>query len=296
MKDARLAALAGAQYNRVARRQLEALGFTSRAIAHRVACGRLVVVEQAVFAMAPVLEHDPWGRWMGATLTERGTLLSHRSAAVARGWLDRESLITVVRPGDGGPRRHGGVLVRRSERLAAAAAEFRRVPITSVPRTLVDIAATESPATLGRCVREALRLEHTTVTDVAAYLRGERGRRGVRRAALALERYAGLPVSRTRSASEIRALEILRDAGFAIPRVNVSIAGIEADLSWASPRLIIEVDGGPFHRDRGADDRRDRTWTRAGWKVIRVPSQTAYEQPERLVQLADEANVPRRRV
>lgn len=269
MKDARLAALAGAQYNRVARRQLEALGFTSRAIAHRVACGRLVVVEQAVFAMAPVLEHDPWGRWMGATLTERGTLLSHRSAAVARGWLDRESLITVVRPGDGGPRRHGGVLVRRSERLAAAAAEFRRVPITSVPRTLVDI---------------------------AAYLRGERGRRGVRRAALALERYAGLPVSRTRSASEIRALEILRDAGFAIPRVNVSIAGIEADLSWASPRLIIEVDGGPFHRDRGADDRRDRTWTRAGWKVIRVPSQTAYEQPERLVQLADEANVPRRRV
>jgi hypothetical protein len=86
MRDARVAQLAGRQFNRVSRDQLAALGLSNSAIAHRVAAGRLVTVEEGVFAVAPVLEHDEWGRWMAATLTAPGSVLSHASAASAWGF------------------------------------------------------------------------------------------------------------------------------------------------------------------------------------------------------------------
>src|SRR5205823_12778065 len=71
------------------------------------------------------------------------------------------------------------------------------------------------------------------------------------------------------------ALEILRAAGYALPRLNVRIAGEEADLSWA-PNVLIEVDGGPFHLDVGNDARKQACWERAGWTVRRISSDYVY--------------------
>src|SRR3712207_4316560 len=117
MTDVRLAELAGRQHNRVALRQLLELGLSEDAIRHRVHTGRLIVVEEAVFAVAPLLD-DPRGRWMGATLTAPGTVLSHNSAAAAWGFRPQHAPFeTVTRPGSGGRRRHGGVLVHRSTTL-----------------------------------------------------------------------------------------------------------------------------------------------------------------------------------
>ena len=74
-------------------------------------------------------------------------------------------------------------------------------------------------------------------------------RRGSRRLLAVLGRYSGLPIERARSGAEVRALEVLRAAGYALPRLNARVAGEEADLSWAAVRVLIEVDGGPFHLD-----------------------------------------------
>jgi very-short-patch-repair endonuclease len=103
---------------------------------------------------------------------------------------------------------------------------------------------------------------------------------------LALGRYAGVPVARARSGAEIQALIVLRDAHCATPRLNHEIAGEEADLSWRDQRLIIEIDGGPFHRDVGEDARKEAVWRTAGWTVLRVPSDVVYDAPERLLALA----------
>lgn len=130
-----MAQLAGAQFNRVSRGQLRELGLSDAAIAHRLATGRLLIVEQGVFAVAPVLKHDPWGRWKAATLTAPESVLSHASAGAAWGFLSpRRGLETITRPGSGGPRRHGGVLVFRSSRLEGESELLRGIPITSVPR------------------------------------------------------------------------------------------------------------------------------------------------------------------
>jgi hypothetical protein len=292
MMDVRIAELAGRQHNRVARRQLRELGLSERAIAHRVARGRLAPIDQAVFAIAPVSEDDEWGRWMAATLTEPETFLSHASAASAFGtWTLERAFEVVTRCGSGGPRRLGNVLVHRSSTLAGDTTEWRGVPITSMPRTLLDLARSVSTPALARTLREAVRLKRTTLDELGEALGRYRGRRGSRRLAAVVARYAGLPLERARSGAEVRALEVLRAAGHVLPALNVRIAGEEADLSWAPERLIVEIDGGPFHLDRGEDLRKQEAWEAAGWRVRRIPSEDVYERPMRLRELAQRANV-----
>ena len=87
-------------------------------------------------------------------------------------------------------------------------------------------------------------------------------------------------------------MEVLRDAGRPLPRLNASIAGEEADLSWSIPRLIVEIDGGPFHLDLGEDARKQALWEAAGWTVQRVASDDVYDRPHRLLGLAPPPNVP----
>src|SRR5687767_12458474 len=102
MRDVRVVELAGKQFNRVSRQQLRELGFTERAIACRLESGRFVTVEEGVLAIAPVLDHDDWGKWMSATLTAPGSVLSHFSAAAARRFWDHQRPVeNVTRPGNG---------------------------------------------------------------------------------------------------------------------------------------------------------------------------------------------------
>jgi Protein of unknown function (DUF559) len=108
-----------------------------------------------------------------------------------------------------------------------------------------------------------------------------------------LARYSGLPLERARSGAEVRALEVLREAGRPLPRLNLRIAGEEADLSWSRMRLIIEIDGGPFYLDIGEDARKEACWEAAGWTVRRLPSDDVYDHPERLLLLTERPAPPR---
>jgi hypothetical protein len=291
MVDMKLAELAGRQLNRLARRQLLELGLTERAIRHRIEAGRFVPRGSGVLAIAPVLE-DEWGGWMEATLSAPGTVLSHDHAAVAwRLWSRAAGPTTVTRPGSGGPRNFGALRVHWSTSLAGEITTLGGVPITTVPRTLLDVSMTATDRAFARAVREAVRLEHTTLHELGDYLGWNRGRRGVRRLAATIARYAGLPLERARSGAEIRAMEILRDAGRPLPRLNARVAGQEADLSWPRFMWIVEIDGQPFHLDVGEDSRKESSWTSAGWMVARIASQDVYERPGRLLAVSPSSNV-----
>lgn len=292
MWDVHIAEVAGGQFNRVSRQQLLEVGMAETAIDRRLADGRLVAREDGVFGVPPVLEHDPWGTWMEATLTHPGTRLSHISAAAAYGlWGLPRPCETVTRPGSGGPRRIGGLLVHRSLTLDGDCTELRGVPITTPARTLLDLAASRriSDRALARVLREAVRLGRTSLPAIGDALGRHRGRRGTRRIAEAVARYSGLPLGRARSGAEIRALEVLRDAGRPLPRLNYDVADEEADLSWPGHRRIIEIDGGPFHLDAGEDARKQGIWEAAGWTVLRIPSDDVARRPDRLLALAPPA-------
>ena len=294
MRDVRIAELAGRQFNRVSRAQLIGLGLSASAITYLVSTGQLAIVEQAVYAIAPVLEHDEWGRWMGATLTAPGSALSQTSGAAAYGfWSLPRPVETVDPPGQRrsatpwGRARLSEHLLGSPTRHSCVASRSRRCRglFSVLPRWVSDRA-------LARAVREAVRLELTSVGALGDALGSYYGRRGSGRLAATVARYTGLPLERARSGAEIRAMEVLRDAGRPVPRLNVRIGGEEADLVWLGPRLIVEIDGGPFHLDVGEDARRQAAWQRAGWTVRRLPSDDVYERPHRLLQLAPPPNVP----
>lgn len=286
MLDVSIANLAGRQFNRVSRRQLIEAGATDEAIDHRVSAGRLVIVAEGVLAVAPVLEDD-WGRWMGATLTAPKTFLNRESAACAWGGLSLEPKgTTVVRPGSGGPRRMSGVTVFRSLTLEGETTRHRGIPITTPARTLLDLACCTTDRALGRALREFVRLGRLSLYSLSDFLYAAAHRRGALRLGRAMAQYRGLPIERARSGAEVRALEILRDARIELPRLNVDVAGEEADLSWPRDRLIIEIDGGPFHQDVGEDARKEAIWHDAGWRVRRIDSDDVYNQPRLLVELA----------
>jgi hypothetical protein len=290
--DVRLIAKAATQHRCISRAQLHALGYRDRAIEHRLETGRLVALHEAVFAVAPASGTDR-ERWMAATLTAPGSVLAFAAAGAAYGfWSPVPAVPIIVRPGSGGPRMLDGVLVCRSTKLRGDDTTLDGSPSTTAERAAVDRAAHAGPTRMARMVREAIRLEVTTAADLFVAITRHRGRRGTRRLYDVVSRYAGLPIARTRSDAEALALSILRDAGRPGPGVNVDIAGEEADLSWPTYGLIIELDGGQFHLDKTEDARRQAVWEAAGWRVERLPTDDVYLRPERLLALAPRRERP----
>jgi hypothetical protein len=189
----------------------------------------------------------------------------------------------VTRPGSGGPRRLGRVLVCHSKTLAGDTTRHEGIPITTAARTLIDVCAGLDARAAGRAFRESLRLRTITVKQLAATLARHRGRRGTGVLTDLVRRYSTIPYEHTRSDAEALALEVLHDAGEEPPRVNVMIAGEEADLSWPSRRLVVEIDGPQFHRFPDEDARKQRTWEAAEHVVRRLPSDAVYDRPDTLL-------------
>jgi hypothetical protein len=278
--DVRLRKLAEQQRDLVAAWQLLRAGWSVKAIRHHAAQWRRV--HSGVYA----LSYSPLSREqlrMAATLTTPRSFLSDFSAGAHYGILSsRAAYETIVRAGNRGRERSDGLVVRYSQTLHGDIGSFDGIPITSPERTLVDIAADADP---GRPLREARRLKLTTPYSLAVSLQKHANRRGAARLKRLNDRYAGLPYSRCRSDAEAKALETLHDAGVELPAVNERFAGEEADLTWPTRRLIIEIDGPQFHQIAAEDARKQALWEAAGYSVRRITSDAVYEAPERLVRL-----------
>lgn len=232
-------------------------------------------------------------RWWAAALTTPNTLLARFSAGAAHGFRPWDAAYEVVlRPGSGGTRRQGALLVHRSIAIIDGDADWiAGLPITSPERTILDLAAHQSARRTRKCVREAIRLRTTTMPQLAQRLARTPGRRGTADLRMYLGSYAALPFDRCRSDAEAMALEVLRGARVQIPDVNVEIAGEEADLSWPERRVIVELDGPDFHRFKAEDARKTANWRAAGWDVRRVPTTTVFDEPERFLAAVRRPNV-----
>src|SRR2546423_6748271 len=155
-RDRQIAALATRKHGVVARRQLVALGLGPGAIDHRVARGRLHPVHRGVYAVGhPRLTAR--GLWMAAVLAcGPGALLSHRSAAALWGFQSTAAMrIDVSAPGRRG--RPGIVLHRVGSVHDEDRGKCHGVPVTAVPRTLLDLAGLVSPDQLPRALEQAAR-------------------------------------------------------------------------------------------------------------------------------------------
>lgn len=267
--DRSLAALADAQHGVVARRQLVALGLGRTAVANRMHRGTLVRMHRGVYAVGHRRLHRN-GCWMAAVLAAGpGAVLSHRDAAALHD-LRRpgDGRVDVTTTGDargvrGGYRVHGTAWLAEEDVTSVVG-----IPVTSVARTLVDLAGVVGRQQLASAMSEA---ERHGVLDVAAIERamartvGRRGR-GHERLRAVLAQHAAYGAQVTKSELELMLLSLLTAAGLPGPRTNAWVEGVEVDAYWPSRRLIVELDGWQFHRTR-ADFERDRE-KRTGLEAI----------------------------
>jgi very-short-patch-repair endonuclease len=283
--NARVRQLAAAQDDVVAGWQLLDEGWSRSMVQHRVSHHGWRVIHPGVYSLtASRLTRRQL--WIAATLTTRDSALSHASAGAYWGIRQFEgNFETITRPGRGGPKQVGALLVCRSTTLKGNVMIHDGIRVTTVPRTSIDLAAHISDRATGRMFREALRLGLTTSRELSEALDRHEGRRRTRVLRDLATRYAGIPYRRTRSDAEAYALEILHDAGRAPPQVNTRTAGEEADLTWPKKRRIIEIDGPQYHRFPDEDVRKQAEWEAAGYRVERIPSDEIYARPDRLLEL-----------
>jgi very-short-patch-repair endonuclease len=212
------------------------------------------------------------GRWMGAVLAcGPGALLSHRDAGAA--WDLRASASGAIDVTAVGRSRHRqpGIRVHRPRSIHPEDRAVRDgIPVTSVARTLLDLAEVLGPSQLERALEQGERLTLLDFGAIERLLRRSRGHRGTRRLREALA--AQLPGVEARFELERRFLDLCRDADLPRPQLNVVVAGYEVDAYWPDRRLIVELDGWAFHRTRAAfeqDRVRDAALQLAGCRVLR---------------------------
>jgi hypothetical protein len=281
--DSHLRMLAARQADIVATWQLRDAGWSKKKVRHYARARGWREIHDGVHVLnsAPLTRRQ---RWFAAVLTAPNTYLSHGSAGACYGFYRFERGYEVVtRPGQGGRRRQGGVLIFRSKCLDGDVTRYDDIPITTAARVLVDLAPGLDDKRLGRAFRESIRLKTTTARRVLECVLRHPGRAGTPLLRAFATRYATIPYARTRSDAEGKALEVLHDAGVEPPRVNIDVAGEEADLVWAARRVIVEVDGPQFHQFPDEDARKEERWRKAGYEVRRVPSDAVYHAPVELI-------------
>jgi very-short-patch-repair endonuclease len=266
--DAEVGALAGRQHGVVAWSQLRELGMPRQVVRARGRARRLYEVHRGVYAVGH--EALTWrGRLVAAVYAcGPGALASHRAAGALHG-LVRAGRIEVTVPH--GRRARPGIQVHRSRAISAEdRTRIDGIPLTSVARTLVDLADVLTDDRLAKAIRQA---EVLRVFDLEALQSAATpGRRGEHRLHRALANYQPEP-HLLRSKAERRLEQLTRQHNLGQPQFNVNIHGHEVDAYWPEANLVLEVDGASTHFTKSAfhaDRRRDRALAAAGVQVIRV--------------------------
>jgi very-short-patch-repair endonuclease len=284
--DRALAALAERQYGVVGRWQLIEAGWSGGAIEKRIWAGRLHPLYAGVYRVGHGLVQRE-GRWMAAVLASGPeAVLSHWSAAAL--WLIRpnsRSIIDVTTPHKSrswdGIRRHHKALPGDEVTVEEG------IPVTSVPRTIFDLAAIESADVIQNLLRESEFLQLSDRLSLPDLVERYPGRRGVRKVRLALERLREEPEGRKRSPLEERFAPFLRQHSLPLPRFNDWILLGDkrylVDCYWPEVRRIVELDGWDGHSTRTAfreDRARDRRLSAAGYSVIHLTWNQLDDEPE----------------
>jgi Transcriptional regulator, AbiEi antitoxin/Protein of unknown function (DUF559) len=282
--DEELAELARRQWGVVSLAQVEALGLGPRGVQHRAESGRLRRIHRGVYAIGgAALPRE--GRHLAAVLAcGPGAVLSHVSAAVHWGLLAYDA----PRPQVTAPASRGGapgIRLHRSRSLDARdTTTHGGIRVTTVARTLLDVAAVAPVNHLEHALGQALRNQLYDQLAVDDVLHRHRGRPGTR----ALRTATGDDPAFTRSEMERRFRALCRRAGLPRPLSNVVVADAdnhphEVDFFFPAHRLVVETDGWRDHGTRVAFERdraKDAALVAAGYVVLRFTKRQIAEDPD----------------
>jgi very-short-patch-repair endonuclease len=252
--------------------QLVQNGLTYSGISKRAAKGRLHRKYPGVYALGqPRLSQQ--GEWIAATLAcGLGAYLASFNAAVhLKLWRRRVTGIHVLMPR--GRRTPRGVQAHTYRRLDPRDVTVRNgIPVTTVPRTLVDLSDVLTPHQLANVIHEAAFRKLFDERAVRAAITRANGRHNLHVLEKALE-LNKTGSAGTRSELEDRLLALTSRSGLPEPLVNTQVQDLEVDFHWPRLNLIVEIDG-PGHtrpRTKREDQDRDARLRATGHTVLRVP-------------------------
>ena len=279
-KERRIAELANGQHGVVALEQLLGLGFSRRAVEHRVAAGRLHSVHRGVFAVGHA-NLTPRARWMSAVLAHgEDAVLSHRSAAALWG-IARPGRAPIDVTSPRGRRGRRGIAFHECRLDAGDLTVVNSIPVTTVARTLFDLAEVVDSAALARAWEEADRLRLLRIQAVAEVIDRGWGRHALKpiRPLAARRQHA----ESRRSPLEDRFAAFCDERGLPPRETNVLLLGHEVDVYWPSVKLAVELDSFGFHGHRAAFERdraRDLDFLAEGIHVVRITHRRLDDEAE----------------
>jgi very-short-patch-repair endonuclease len=160
------------------------------------------------------------------------------------------------------------------------------VPITALPRTLLDLAAMFDASRLDRAIERSEELGLFDLQAVDALLLRAGGHPGAGRLRRALAIYRHEPAF-TRSRLERRFLDLARREGLPTPAMNFSVEEYELDAYWQEERFAVELDVYETHGSRAAFERdrlRQEELKLRGIELVRVTGPRLAREPQRVIE------------
>jgi very-short-patch-repair endonuclease len=242
--DEIIAAIATRAQGVVTRPELLAAGLSPKQIDSRIAKGLLIVVYRGVYRVG----HTAWSveaQYTAATKATDGVLYRRSAGHLLRllksRFVERPEVLTSTE------RRVPGIDARRTKTLDRRdVTAVSAIACTTVPRTLVDLAAVLDEDALARACHEAGVLYGTAPRQVDAVLRRLPNAKG----AAALRAIMSGEVKVSLSKLERAFLELLARHGLPLPITNKLVDGRRIDCRWPDHRLTVELDGWRFHNSR----------------------------------------------
>lgn len=273
--------LAKSQHGVISRRQLLDLGFSPKAVKHRVSVGRLHPIRRGIYSVGrPSLTQH--GHWMAALLAcGNGAVLSHSSAAALwRIGFEQCSVVTLSLPSRS-HRKVPGLRIHRRPTLQDRdiTAEYG-IPVTTPIQTLIDMTPRLDRAGIERMINEADKYNLAHPPGLRRALDQRIGEPGVARLRHILDRRT---FRLTKEELERRFLPLAAKAGLPVPLTGQWVNEFEVDFYWPDLGLVVETDGLRYHRtpaEQARDRLRDQAHTAAGLTQLRFTHEQVRYEPE----------------
>jgi very-short-patch-repair endonuclease len=270
------------------------LGPSRSLIQRRLTSGRWERLYADVFRVAGA--PSSWRQSLFAACLAKGSeaIVSHRAAAAL--WVlpgFRPGPIEIIVPRSRRRASMPGVVVRRLAPIPPAdRTVLDAIPVTTPPRTLIDIAAEVPPDIVEEALDDAIRRGLVSLARLRWRLSelARSGRPGISTIrALAAERDPGACVPQ--SVFETRLLRILNKSSLPTPIIQHRVADrgrlvAVVDFAFPSFRVAVEADGYRWHSGRMRwqhDLTRRNALTALGWRVVHVTWIELASEPDRVV-------------